>query len=212
MLDETKFKKIQEIIIPEYIYQVQMSAKRNIKYFNIKGGRGKIKRENLEDMPKKYKNLSLDLEGFWLEKGQRIIGNPIAAGTPKFIPINGQLFYSQSGGKFTRAKVVRELHEWYTEILKDYAPLYKEEYPIVIILNWFCPYSHKTMDSTNMFFAYHKTFEDVLTNLGIIVDDEVRYVTGGFPIYTPCDTFEERKLVFSFYKDMRAEIQQLKLL
>jgi hypothetical protein len=63
-----------------------------------------------------------------------------------------------------------------------------------------------------MYFAYQKTFEDVLTNMGIIKDDEVRYVTGGFPIYTPIQNFEDRKLVFTFYTDMRAEIQQFKLL
>lgn len=212
MLDETKFKKIKELVIPEYIYEVQMSAKRNTKYFSIKSGRGRVKRETLEDMPKRYKNLSLDLDGFWLEKGEKIIGNPRAAGTPKLTPINGQVFYSQTGGKFTRAKIVKELHLWYSEILKDFEPFKESDYPIVIVLNWFCPYSHQTMDSTNMFFAYHKTFEDTLTNLEIITDDKVIYTTGGFPIYTPCDKFEDRKLVFSFWKDMRAEIQQLKLL
>jgi hypothetical protein len=68
------------------------------------------------------------------------------------------------------------------------------------------------MDVTNMASVYMKTFEDTLTNNGYIVDDEVRYVSGGFPIYTPVDTFENRKIIFTFYQDLRAEIKQLKLI
>jgi len=212
MLDKKYFKKIKEITIPHYIHQVQVSNKRLTKYYHQNSGRGKVKKA-INEIPKKYGAIGYDLMGYAIDKdNRRIIANPLSAGTAKYVPINGQIFYSQKGGQFTRAKIVQELHSFYKDHLQDFKPFLDKEYPLVIQMNWFCPYSHKTMDSTNMYFAYQKTFEDVLTNMGIIKDDEVRYVTGGFPIYTPIQNFEDRKLVFTFYTDMRAEIQQFKLL
>lgn len=213
MLDEKQFKKLKTIEIPQYMYQIQVSKSRNVKYFHQESGRGKVKK-TLEDIPKKYKATSYDLLGFALnDKNEKIIANPLAAGTAKYVPINGQVFYSSSG-KFTRAKVVTELHQYFKEIFEqvDLQPFAKNEYPIIIHLEWFAPFTHKTMDVTNMASVYIKTFEDTLTNNGYIEDDEVRYVTGSFPIYTPVDTFEDRKMIFTFYQDMRKEIQQLKLL
>jgi len=211
MLDKKYFKKIKEITIPHYVHQVQISNKRLTKYYHQNSGRGKVKKA-IEDIPKKYGANCYDLEGYAVDKDfRRIIANPLSAGKARFVPINGQIFYSQKGGQFTRAKIVQELHSFYKDHLENFTPFTDKQYPLVIQMNWFCPYGHKTMDSTNMYFAYQKTFEDVLTNLGIIEDDEVRYVTGGFPIYTPIDSFEDRKLVFTFYTDMRAEIQQFKL-
>lgn len=211
MLDEKLFKKIKIIEIPKYLYQVQTSKSRLTKYFHQNSGRGKVKKA-LEDIPKKYKATTYDLLGYALDdKGQKIIANPLAAGTAKYIPINGQIFYSQSGGQFTRAKIVKALHEYYTEMLEGIEPFVTKDYPLVMTVNWFCPYSHKTLDNTNFASVYIKTFEDVLTNMGIIKDDEVRYITGSFPIYTPVDDFEDRKIIFTFYQDLRAEVQQLKL-
>jgi hypothetical protein len=213
MLDKKLFKQIRQITIPEYIYQVQTSKARITKYFHKNSGRGKVKKDIL-DVPKKYKAVGYDLEGYIIDANNtRIVANSMSAGTPKFIPINGQLFYSQSGGQFTRAKVVNALHEYFKQelIRLDFKPFEDNNYPIVIQMNWFAPYSHKTPDGTNMSFAYLKTFEDTLTNNGYITDDEVRYVTSSFPIYSPVNSFDDRKLVFTFYQDMRAEVQQFKL-
>lgn len=211
MLDEKYFKKIKEITIPEYIQRIKLSESQRIKYFHKNSGRGKVKKE-IEKVPKKYKAVGYDLEDYIVnENNQRIIANPKAAGASKYAPINGQIFYSGKGGHFTRNKIVRELHLYYTEYLKDHLPFLDREYPIVIQMNWFCPYSYQTPDNFNMAFAYFKAFEDTLTELKLIHDDEVRYVTGSFPIYTPVDKLEDRKLVFTFYTDNRSEVEQLKL-
>lgn len=211
MLDKKLFKAIKIIEIPKYLYQVQTSKSRLTKYFHKDSGRGKTKKE-LNEIPKKYKAVGYDLMGYAITaEGERIISNPIAAGTSKYVPINGQIFYSQSGGQFTRAKIVKALHEYYTEMLEGIEPFVTKDYPLVMSVNWFCPYSHKTLDNTNFAAVYIKTFEDVLTNMGIIKDDEVRYITGSFPIYTPVEDFEDRKIVFTFYQDLRAEVQQLKI-
>lgn len=211
MLDKKLFKQIKVITIPEYIYQVQTSKSRLTKYFHAKTGRDKVKKDILE-IPKKYKAIGYDLEGYVITaENQRIIANPLAAGTSKYVPINGQIFYSQNGGQFTRVKIVNALHEFYKEALEGIQPFVSQDYPIVMVVNWFCPYSHKTLDNTNFAAVYIKTFEDVLTNMGIIRDDEVKYVTGSFPIYTPVEDFEHRKIIFTFYQDLRAEVQQFKL-
>lgn len=211
MLDKKLFKAIKIIEIPKYLYQVQTSKSRLAKYFHKDSGRGKTKKE-LNEIPKKYKAVGYDLMGYAITaEGERIISNPVAAGTSKYVPINGQIFYSQSGGQFTRAKIVKALHEYYTEMLEGIEPFVTKDYPLVMSVNWFCPYSHKTLDNTNFAAVYIKTFEDVLTNMGIIKDDEVRYITGSFPIYTPVEDFEDRKIVFTFYQDLRAEVQQLKI-
>jgi hypothetical protein len=214
MLDEKLFKKITQIEIPNYIYQVQVSKSRRVKYFHSsKTGIGKVKKL-LEDLPKKHKAIIVgtDLEGFYIDKnGERVIANPLAAGTAKFVPINGQMFYS-SGNQFTRVKIVNALHDFFSSEIKRVSlqPFKKSDYPIVITLEWFAPYSHKTMDITNMYSVYQKTFEDTLVNEGILIDDEVKYVTGGFPIYTPVEKFEDRKFIFTFYQDLR--FKQLKLI
>jgi hypothetical protein len=212
MLDEKQFKKLTTLEIPEYIYQIKASEKQLNKYYSAKPGRQRVTK-----ITKWAEKLIVgqDLNGFYLDKdGNRIVSNFKKAGTPKYIPVNGQVMYSQKGGEFTRALMVRELHQYWKDILEEanFQPFNKKYYPIVIQMNWFAPYSHQTPDNFNFAFAMFKTFEDTLTNNNYIVDDEVRYVSGGFPIYTPVDTFEDRKIIFTFYQDLRNEIQQLKLI
>lgn len=210
MLDEKLFKKLKTITISNYITEVQVSKSRMTKYYHQKAGRGKTFKP-IDKIPKKYNAVGYDLEGYVIDKNNnRIISNPLSAGTGKFVPINGQMFYSQNGGQFTRSKVVKALHEFYTDKLQNIKPF--KDYPMVLVVNWFCPYSHKTLDNTNFAAVYIKTFEDVLTNMGLIEDDNVKYITGSLPIYTPVEKFEDRRIEFTFYHDRRAEVQQLKLL
>lgn len=209
MLDEKLFKKIKTIEIPEYIYQIKLSEKQRCKYYSTIPGRNRVTKITkwAEKLIK-----GTDENGYYIgADGGRIISNFRNAGTPKMLNINGQLFYSQNGGEFTRAKVVTELHAFYKPFVEAIKKIKKEHYPLVITYNWFCPYEHKTLDNFNWATAYVKTFEDVLTNLGVIEDDEVRFMTGSFPIYTPVEKIEDRKIVIDFWQDNRQEIQQLKL-
>ncbi len=94
MLDKKLFKAIKVITIPQYLYQVQTSKSRLTKYFHRDSGRGKTKKD-LTEIPKKYKAVGYDLQGYVVTvTGDRIISNPVAAGTSKYVPINGQIFYS----------------------------------------------------------------------------------------------------------------------
>jgi hypothetical protein len=136
MLDEKQFKKIKEITIPEYIYQVKLSESRRVKYFSNKTGRGRVKKE-IEDLPKKHKVIGTDLEGFYLGlDNQRIIANPKAAGTSKYVAINSQLFYSSTHPAI-RNKIMKTLHTYWSDIFKNHAPFVKEEYPLFTTIDWY---------------------------------------------------------------------------
>ena len=209
MLDEKQFKKLKTIEIPQYIYQIQVSKSRNVKYFHQESGRGKVKKV-LKDIPKKYKATSYDLLGFALnDKNEKIIANPLAAGTAKYVPINSQILYSSSG-QFIRAKVMKELHAYYSEIFEVLVPFTKQEYPLFIWIDWYAPNQHKTQDIDNFTYITEKAMFDSLQECGIIPDDTVDYICGQGSLFHEIKNFEDRKLEISFYTYM--EKQQLKLL
>ena len=209
MLDEKYFKKLKTIEIPKYIYQIQVSKSRNVKYFHQTSGRGKVKKA-LEDIPKKYKATSYDLLGFALDdKGQKIIANPLAAGTAKYVPINSQVLYSSSG-QFVRSKIMKELHVYYSEIFEILMPFTKKEYPLFIWIDWYAPNQHKTQDIDNFTYIMEKAMFDSLQECNIIPDDTVDYICGQGSLFHEIENFEDRKLKISFYTYM--EKQQLKLL
>lgn len=209
MLDEKQFKKLKTIEIPQYIYQIQVSKSRNVKYFHQESGRGKVKKA-LKDIPKKYKATSYDLLGFALnDKNEKIIANPSAAGTAKYVPINSQVLYSSSG-QFIRAKVMKELHAYYSEIFQVLVPFTKQEYPLFIWIDWYAPNQHKTQDIDNFTYITEKAMFDSLQESGIIPDDTVDYICGQGSLFHEIKNFEDRKLEISFYTYM--EKQQLKLL
>jgi Holliday junction resolvase RusA-like endonuclease len=198
MLDEKQFKKIKEITIPEYIYQIKLSESRRVKYFSNKTGRGRVKKE-IEDLPKKHKVIGTDLEGFYLGlDNNRIIANPKAAGTSKYVAINSQLLYSSSG-QFTRAKVMKELHAYWVNIFKNHAPFVKQEYPLAIHIDWYCTKEHKTQDIDNFTYIIEKSMFDGLQEAEMIPDDTVDYICGQSTLFHEIEDFSQRKLVISFY-------------
>jgi hypothetical protein len=198
MLDEKQFKKLTTLEIPEYIYQVQVSKSRNVKYFHKDSGRGKVKKK-LEEIPKKYKAKSYDLLGFALDdKGQKIIANPIAAGTAKYVPINSQILYSSSG-QFIRAKIMKELHAYYSEIFEVLKPFNKQEYPLFIWIDWYAPNQNKTQDIDNFTYIMEKAMFDSLQETLIIPDDTVDYICGQGSLFHEIEKFENRKLIITFY-------------
>jgi hypothetical protein len=66
----------------------------------------------------------------------------------------------------------------------------------------------------NIGFAWEKILTDVMTENGIIVDDSPLYITkpGSAPLFCPIDNFEDRRIVFKFYKDLRPEIEKARQL
>lgn len=209
MLDEKQFKKIKEITVNQYIYQVQTAKARNKKYFSSKTGRGRIKKA-IEDLPKKHKVTGTDLEGYYLGlDGKRIVANPLANGTPKFIPVNSQLFYS-SVHHAVRNLVMAELHEYWKDVFKEHAPFTEQEYPLFIWIDWYNVQEHKTQDIDNFTYIIEKSMFDAMTESGINPNDTVEYICGQASLFHKIDKFDDRKLIISFYT--YTEPEQLKLI
>ena len=191
-------RKSISITVKNPLEHVIISNKRRTEYYK-KG----------DKIPKKYINLRFDKKGYLKSKsGERVIKNPIAAGSPKKWKINGQGLYSGVVNRFTRKKMKDQLSEHYIknwDIKKDFfIPM--DMYPLAIDWEF-----HTTIDKGNWDldnkWIYLKVFLDTLSAQGVIFDDSIKYITKApSPIFFPVENKEESKFVFRFYRDDRPEI------
>ena len=142
----------------------------------------------------------------------------------KYIKINGQNIYNGKLNPFTRAKMVKQMHEYVKPFIdeelkgRDLSRLY----PLSIHLELHTPINHgnirllktgiswkpatdgfiATWDADNLW-IWGKIFNDSLTEGGYIEDDSVSYVTtSGGVKFRAVDHFDDRKLVFVIQKDV----------
>lgn len=172
------------IEIPKFITHVQLSESRKAKYYTTPDGEVKLK-------------------------------NPHTVGTPKLQKITNQFIYSSSHHSI-RDKVVSEMKLFISKHLKDIPPI--TSFPVEIECEFHAPRNFGSgvrsrngeiywlpprralkarWDIGNQY-IWSKCFDDVIVDEGIIPDDNISYVhkTGGIK-YIECETFEERKLVFT---------------
>ena len=190
--------KILELSIPDYITQVQLSAKRNATYYEK--GRKKL--------PKKYQNSQYQFKPLVTGKrtkiylvdvktGLRVVANPKSAGTPKIKTINGQAIWNGEVQKFDRAKMMKAVKEFFDDKLKKTRPLL-DCYPLHIQYHFYDDWSmYEKKDVSNAAHIYVKAFEDVLVDRKIIPEDNFRYISGYYPQYHQSDV---RKLIVEFYE------------
>lgn len=138
--------------------------------------------------------------------------------------INGQNFYNGKIAKHNRNIVMQELHNLYYTGLVGHKNKLKKAIdtllPLNISMDWYTIPNHETIkvvkskllagvvdpnvtynppfDCINQF-PYFKAFEDTLvSNLKVIPDDSVKYVSStGKITFHPVDDFSKRKLVFT---------------
>jgi len=142
----------------------------------------------------------------------------------KFMKINGQNIYNGNLHRFTRAKMVEQLHEYLKPFIhqelkgRDLSRLY----PLDISLEVHAPINYGSVsmrkkglcwnpakpgykanwDADNLW-IWGKCFNDVLTKEGYIVDDSVDYVTSSGKVsFKKIKDFKNRKLVFVIKKDV----------
>lgn len=197
---------IQEVDIPEFPISVQLSKKRQKRYYR-----------KSHKLPKTYKE-KVD-EGIWTFKGEylyneddtRVLKNPKAAGTSKYHKLAGNDF--TSGMHYAiRKKIVKEMKKFYSPFIEQLNPINADSYPLIILWEMHTVFTdYNQWDASNMWF-YYKYFEDTLFTKPngdrreepIITDDNYEYVTGVCgPILYPVEIMEERKIVVKFYKDNR---------
>lgn len=169
---------------------------------------------NLTDKQKKE---AIDYTLIDIETKTRVIANSTQSGKPKKVIIKGQDIYSGNLNEFTRAKIVNELKADYKSKLEfdsegnaNLDLLFAvSDYPVVIemeLIDTVKDYYDNTKegegrgwDVDNRALLYRKTFIDFLVENNVLVDDDRLHVRGGGSIFTPCERFEDRKLIFRIY-------------
>ena len=187
--------KVWKIIIPNYEEKVPISKRRRAKYYKKRD----LSKNNIA---KKYTNgvkngtYSYDKQGYLVDQSKnRVLANPLSAGTPKYWTINGQRMYDGTLHYTARSKITRWMHEY----LKQYI----EELPVIklqkgeflrVWVDMYKPLQVQNWDCDNQW-PWTKWFLDTCVELGKIPDDSVQIVrSSGQVTYIPSD---ERKLVFN---------------
>ena len=199
---------ITSIVIPKYIRQIQVSKHRRATYYKV--GEKKI--------PKKYDTFPFEKFGntlFLCNPGTktRVIKNSKSVGTPRYLAINGQKFYSGFASEHERMAIVYGLKDYYEEIITALAPI--TVFPIYIKYVYFAKteIGDSIADLDNLSYCYTKTFQDWLTLTKKIPEDNTRYIRSFQPEIFPVETDEERKLIILIYKyDPNITIKELKKL
>lgn len=138
-----------------------------------------------------------------------VISNINQQGKPRFVQIKGQDIYSGNLSYFTRAVIMSEIKNSFKPFLLNIEPVKK--YPIKILMelhdtieNSYGRDPDQRWDVDNRAYPYCKAFPDVLTDLGIIEDDDRLHITQPpVPLFCPISKDATRKLVFIITQDDR---------
>lgn len=156
----------------------------------------------------------------------KVIINDKKVGTPSIMRINAQDFYAGFASPHMRGKIINEIKFNMLPHLKDLPVIDNASYPIRIeleIVDCVKNYTDRAAEGSgtrwdldNRAYPYFKSFLDLLVTGSIgdvkyfepkLTDDDRLHVTGsGGALFTPVENFEERKLRFHIYKDLRPEI------
>ena len=187
--------KVWKIIIPNYEEKVPISKRRRAKYYKKRD----LSKNNIA---KKYTNgvkngtYSYDKQGYLVDENKnRILANPLSAGTPKFWTINGQRMYDGTLHYTARSKITRWMHEYLKEYVEELPEikLQKGEF-LRVWVDMYKPLAVQNWDCDNQW-PWTKWFLDTCVELGKIPDDSIQIVrSSGQITYIPSD---ERKLVFN---------------
>lgn len=190
-------KLLLEVVIPQYITRVKLSEKRKTVYYSLHGKR---------KPPQKYltdPNYTIDKKGFlrYRPTGDKVVANKRTVGTPKFQKINGQDFYSGFGSYRVRMAIVAGIKNYFRPFMKQLPQL--TEFPIQMEMELHTTIEEGNWDLDNLW-IYTKCFQDLLTEMGIIPDDNIQFITKpAAPELFPIKYENDRKLVFKIYKDER---------
>lgn len=199
--------------IPKYLRKVKLSEARKAKYYEA--GKAAPKAKRYHDR-KRFDYQIHGTRSFLtdLETGEKVIANPRAAGTPRYIAINGQKLYNGEMHKHIRNKVLSEIKQQYAPYINQLDVI--TEFPLMIEMEVHDiirePSSNSLWDLDNRSWPYIKAFQDCLTgnkdkdgnlrNKQIIPDDHILFITQSpVPKFIPIEDEDERKLVFRIKKE-----------
>lgn len=183
------------IEIPEFIEYVKMSNSRRPTFY-----------KSTDKLPKKYQNSSFFFDKknrLCTEDGTPIVRNARSVGTPRLKKINGQDFYAGSTRPVIRVKIVNAIKDSFRPYLNNVYKIPSDKYPIQISCAMYDVPGKADWDLDNKW-IYLKVFQDLLVQMKLIPDDNIRYVSKAASMeYYPVETTEERKLVFTITSDDR---------
>jgi len=202
-----KKELIQETIIYKYINRTKLSNSRRATYH-----------EEGKTIPKKYQTKDYEFR----KKGSKVvifdkktnlpvIKNFNVVGTERSIPIKGNSFYAGFPSKFMRLAVVESIKGDFVKYFNKLKKFNLTEYPIQIEFIYFDELNERTtgkkgkkkiqtQDLDNLRFAYEKCSQDLLTNLGKIVDDKLTFIRKISSEFIPVTDPEDRQLYIRFWK------------
>jgi hypothetical protein len=185
------------ISIPRYVTRVMVSEKRRKRYYLKDDKLPEYLNDSERYIWKSDKGLT---KLFDTVTKNFMVKNSKSFGTPRYESIAGNTSYS-GWHERTRMKIMESIKSDYRRVLKDMEPIRFS--PLKISLNLFTVPGAGDWDLDNLW-IYYKAFGDVLQELGIIKNDNVRNITstGGIE-YTPVDNHDDRKLEFVIEHDNR---------
>jgi hypothetical protein len=207
--------EITRIEIPNYIRQVQLSASRMPKFYEMVKGKLKGKALPLKYQTpdykfrvvmkgKKAKTLLCD------KHGQPVVSNPQSQGTPRLYTINGQDLYNSNIHTHTRNKIVTAIKKSLQPYLLRMPAIKLEDYPLIIKMEVHDLIKDPLLKNQDWDLDnraqgwYVKCFQDLLKSEGKIIEDSIQYITGPpAPVFIPVEKAEDRKLVFIICSDTR---------
>tara|TARA_Y100001973_G_C5209092_1_gene343986 strand:+ start:11415 stop:11996 length:582 start_codon:yes stop_codon:yes gene_type:complete len=185
--------KVWKVIVPNFEDRVPVTKRRRAKYY---------KRDAAVALPVRYMKGLNSGKYKWDKNGcltddmnNRIIANPISAGTPRYWVINGQRIYDGTLHYAVRAKVARWVHEYLKEYIEPLPEInIPDGHHIRVWVDMYKEHTDSRWDVDNQW-LWTKWFLDTLVDLGKIPDDSVEYIrSAGQITFIPSN---ERKLVFN---------------
>lgn len=140
--------------------------------------------------------------------GERVLSNEKTLGKGKWVNINGQALLSGKIKSFEKNAMFNQIKDFFRPTLEKVAPI--KRFPIVMRME-----VHDVLiddnynrgqewDLENRFLPYSKPLHDLLVDLKIIPEDNVKYVTGPMqPLFCPIENPSDRKMVLHIFKDNR---------
>ncbi len=198
---------LHTIEMPHYPRRIKLSDSRRAKYFSVGDAIPKKYNQGLLSGALQYRERVKGKAGCLFDTVTKefVIKNARVAGTERWEVINGQKIYNAGYHPVTRAKIMDEIHEFYSLFLSALTPI--TTFPLYIeceIHDYAIdPISrNKPFDAFNRGFPYCKAFEDVLVKYHVIPDDTTQYVVcPSHPIFFPLAHDENLvpKLIFKIY-------------
>lgn len=135
------------------------------------------------------------------DTGEYVIKNTKVAGTEKWEVINSQKIYNGGYHPVTRAKIITAIHDQIKEAISKLSlSPFSEDSTIQIRAELYDyindPISRERWDLSNRMYIWHKSFSDVLQEVGLIKDDSCKYLRDeGRTTFIPIESGEP-KIIF----------------